>query len=462
MPFLGSTPPANYKTLTKQTITGDSSTAYTLNEAVANANELEVFVNNVRQQPTTDYTANNRTITFTDPLLSSDSCWLVYQGKAESTTIAQTSNIADGAVTNAKISGVAASKLTGALPAIDGSALTGIESLPDAIDVNASAPADSLAIDASGNVTLSQGFVPSTQLSNRNAIINGGMDVWQRGTSFSSNVYTADRWIAYAGSGHSITRSTDVPSGSKYSLSFTGTGDSAGIRQNIEGKNCTHLAGNDVTVSFYLKQTSGAGTGVLKVALAYATAEDNFGGTTYISQPTIDTSSSWTKYTLTYSSIHADSKNGLQLAIKNAGTGTVTFLLSQVQLEVGSVATPFEHRSYGEELARCQRYFQRYGNLGEPYQMLASGVANINSQCQMPFVFPQEMRASPTASSSGTWQVLSGTGADTVTALNFNRITVQSSRIEPEDSAGGFSAGSGAVLRSYNDGTAYFQFDAEL
>ena len=152
MPFLGSTPPANYKTLTKQTITGDSSTAYTLNEAVANANEIEVFVNNVRQQPTTDYTANNRTITFTDPLLSSDSCWLVYQGKAESTTIAQTGNIADGAITNAKISGVAASKLTGALPALDGSALTGIEGLPDAIDVNASAPADSLNIDASGKV----------------------------------------------------------------------------------------------------------------------------------------------------------------------------------------------------------------------------------------------------------------------------------------------------------------------
>ena len=137
MPFLGSIPPVNYKTLTKQTITGDSSTAYTLNEAVANANEIEVFINNVRQNPSVDYTASSRTITFTDPLLSSDSCWLVYQGKAESTTIAQTSNIADGAVTNAKYGG--------------------------AINVNTSASDNSVNINASGNVGIGT-TTPARQL----------------------------------------------------------------------------------------------------------------------------------------------------------------------------------------------------------------------------------------------------------------------------------------------------------
>ena len=82
MPFLGSTPAEQYKSLAKQTITGDGSTAYTLNRSVTNAYDMEVYINNVRQEPDTSYTASGNTITFTAAVTSGDSCYLIYQGQS--------------------------------------------------------------------------------------------------------------------------------------------------------------------------------------------------------------------------------------------------------------------------------------------------------------------------------------------------------------------------------------------
>ena len=82
MPFLGSQPIDQYQSLAKQTITGDGSTAYTLNRSVTNAYDMEVFINNVRQEPDTSYTASGNTITFTAAVTASDSCYLIYQGQS--------------------------------------------------------------------------------------------------------------------------------------------------------------------------------------------------------------------------------------------------------------------------------------------------------------------------------------------------------------------------------------------
>ena len=82
MPFLGSQPADQYQSLAKQTITGDGSTAYTLNRSVTNAYDMEVFINNVRQEPDTSYSASGNTITFTAAVTASDSCYLIYQGQS--------------------------------------------------------------------------------------------------------------------------------------------------------------------------------------------------------------------------------------------------------------------------------------------------------------------------------------------------------------------------------------------
>jgi len=198
-----------------------------------------------------------------------------------------------------------------------------------------------------------------TALSNRNLIINGAMQVWQRGTSQSSNNYSSvDRWTFYAGSGMSVSQSTDVPSEFKYSCSFGGTGDSSGLTTRLEGQDCARLVGKDITVSFYLKQTTGAGAGAIVVALLYADTLDNFGGTTYIGQPTVDTTSDWVRYEVTFTNLPAQAANGLALNFKTPSSSAVVFLITGVQLEVGETATPFEHRSFGDELARCQRYYE--------------------------------------------------------------------------------------------------------
>ena len=84
--YIGAEPAAGFATLDRQTITGDGGTGYTLDHAVANENEIEVFVNNVRQQPGTAYTVSGTTLTMTGNVASTDDFYVVYQGKAIQTT----------------------------------------------------------------------------------------------------------------------------------------------------------------------------------------------------------------------------------------------------------------------------------------------------------------------------------------------------------------------------------------
>lgn len=123
MPFLGSQPADQYQSLAKQTITGDGSTAYTLNRSVTNAYDMEVFINNVRQEPDTSYSASGNTITFTAAVTASDSCYLIYQGQSVGSINPPAnsvggSQLANNTVTSAHLHTgftLASSKLTGPL-----------------------------------------------------------------------------------------------------------------------------------------------------------------------------------------------------------------------------------------------------------------------------------------------------------------------------------------------------------
>lgn len=124
MGYVGNQTTNAYTSMDKQDITGNGGANYTLSHAVANANEIEVFVNNVRQESGVAYTTNGTALNMTGNVASSDDFYVVFQGKAVGTIVPP-----DGSVTDAKITAMAASKLTGALPALDGSALTGITSV---------------------------------------------------------------------------------------------------------------------------------------------------------------------------------------------------------------------------------------------------------------------------------------------------------------------------------------------
>ena len=114
MGYVGNEPSVNFTSFAKQDITGNGGADYTLTHAVANANEIEVYVNNVRQEPTSAYSVSGTALTMTGNVASSDDFYVIYLGKALQTTVPP-----DGSVTNAKIANTTidlTSKVTGVLP----------------------------------------------------------------------------------------------------------------------------------------------------------------------------------------------------------------------------------------------------------------------------------------------------------------------------------------------------------
>ena len=244
----------------------------------------------------------------------------------------------------------------------------------------------------------------------RNIIINGAMQVAQRGTSISVSstaVYTLDRFSAHKDTNTmTATQASDAPTGFEYSLKLTnGTGASPSssdincIQYNVEGYDSTQLEigtanAKKVTLSFHVKSSI---TGTYVVGFL-----DSGNDNGYIADYTINSANTWEKKTITltmsdYGSWVGSSSNGTNLILHwdlNSGSdrdvssvnvwndgaandfshssqvdwvGTTgsTFYLTGVQLELGSQATPFEHSSFQEELTLCQRYFQALGNYGD-------------------------------------------------------------------------------------------------
>tara|TARA_R100001480_G_scaffold41368_3_gene54168 strand:- start:669 stop:1505 length:837 start_codon:yes stop_codon:yes gene_type:complete len=108
MGYVGNQTTNSYSSMDKQVITGNGGASYTLAHAVANAQEIEVFVNNVRQEAGVAYTVSDNALTMTGNVASSDSFYVIYQGKALQTVVppddsVTTARINDGAVTTAKI-----------------------------------------------------------------------------------------------------------------------------------------------------------------------------------------------------------------------------------------------------------------------------------------------------------------------------------------------------------------------
>ena len=98
MGYVGNQTSNSYSSMDKQTITGNGGASYTLTHAVANVNEFEVFVNNVRQEPSVAYTVAGTALTMTGNVASSDDFYVVFQGKALQTVVPP-----DGSVTQAKL-----------------------------------------------------------------------------------------------------------------------------------------------------------------------------------------------------------------------------------------------------------------------------------------------------------------------------------------------------------------------
>jgi len=288
-----------------------------------------------------------------------------------------------------------------------------------------------------------------TALSNRNLIINGAMQVAQRGTSetgvTSGDTYdTLDR-VKYAlGSLGTWTheQSTNAPSGFSNSYKATCTAGNASpaagayklVYMILEAQNLQHLGfgtsdAKSLTLSFWVKSNK---TGSASVNLQQK--DSNPADKQVTKSYTINSADTWEYKTVYFPTdtsgvINNDNGGGLQLEwwlnsgstytsgshqttwtayangdrnSSNLGVGGADndyWQITGVQLEVGEQATPFEHRSYGDELARCQRYFQTGGNcVGRSYS---------SSNMEAYYQFPIQMRAAPTTTQRGAGDEIS-------------------------------------------------------
>ena len=298
----------------------------------------------------------------------------------------------------------------------------------------------------------------------KNRIINGAMNVWQRGTSITtSGAYTADRWTEVSGNSNQHIRSTDTPTNFGYSMQIIGVGGN--INQRIESLNCQDLSGQTITISFWVKNTSGTDT--LLLGLYYANTADNFGSLTQIgSTVTISSnpSSSWTQYTNTFTSLPAGSKNGLSLYLARSGTGAVstTWYLTGVQLEKGSNATSFDYRPYGTELQLCQRYYQILGkgiNGSPPYQMFGVLTFEGSTSAFGTVALKASMRTQATVTYSGSFTASYGTLG---TLINDTNQSGPDMAMIGWNSGSGGASGSSSFLRANNSTATFISFSAEL
>ena len=254
-------------------------------------------------------------------------------------------------------------------------------------------------------------MIDASNLGRRNILINGAFQHWQRGTSFSSNVYGSDRWKFYAPGSHAYARSTDTPDSPnnfEFSASCTGSGDATGLTQFVESRNAKHIPSSGSTkviLSFYLKHTTNSGTAKITSVVGTMDSADNSGASTNRSTKNHNTTTSWARYTheMTGADLTAAVTNGLVVTIKHNGSGNTVFLLTGCQLEINETVTPFESRSVGEELSLCSRYYMQAG-----YNTVLSGYCNGANQIIVTQMLGEPMRASPTVTAGSVSRSVNG------------------------------------------------------
>jgi hypothetical protein len=327
----------------------------------------------------------------------------------------------------------------------------------------------------------------------RNAIINGNFDVWQRGASIAGlgagtthYDYTADRWWVFGersgGSNRSLTVSrqdfalgqTAVPGEPEHFLRYQEVSAGSGYVNKSLGQiieDVRTFAGQQVTISFWAK--AAASLTLPEVGLRQYFGADGSPSADVFT--TLGTSlvigTSWTKHTFTATvpsisgkTLGTNGGDGFSLFWDFPNTGTFTFDIAQVQLEPGPVATPFERRPIGTELALCQRYYHT------TYVEYATASGNINTQSdRVTFtnyyyrrvdssgsfrervLFFQRMRQAPTVT---IYSPLDGAAGQMV------KFTGGTGNVTPtleQQSVDGFTFGHPA-----NDGGLHYQASAEL
>jgi len=349
---------------------------------------------------------------------------------------------------------------------------------------------------------------PVNPAGRKNLLINGSMQVAQRGTSTTgisatSGFYACDRVKLFnrnAGPTYTVTQDTSAPTGfvnsfkvqcttadtslpaDHYTILRTGLIERSDMVQSSFGTS----SAKSLTYSFWVKANK---TGDQLVMFVDHKNQKEIGQVF-----TISTADTWEKKVITVvgntgSSFDNSSSLGLSvdfyLAVgtnrsggstptswgdrvtTNAGSTTLNiadstanyFQVTGLQLELGSVATDFEHRSYGEILSLCQRFYQRY-TAGSVYHNFGTATCQSETDHRMPFLFPVAMRTAPSFTSGGSFAVLGNSKVfSSLQVSDAHSEQIANIRVATTNAN---TSGYSVVLRASNDAAAYLSFDAEL
>ena len=339
-------------------------------------------------------------------------------------------------------------------------------------------------------------------LASPNMITNGDMSIAQRGTSStgqsSSGIKCVDQYhyLHNGGGTADISQSSTAPNGFKNSLkvecnaadSDLGAGEFSGIRQHIEAQHCQKLLfgtsdAKAITISFHVRSKQ-TGTYALNLFLDDDTIQ-------FTKTYTISSADTWEKKTITFPAntsavIEDDTGKGIEFtwwlragstytggsamsgyegysngdvavghAVDFLSSTSNEFYLTGVQLEIGDVATPFEHESYGDNLKRCKRYFIKFSDSAN----YAIGAAEDTTRGIFAFPAP-DMRAVPTGT-QGTLTLGGGIGSPpAVTAIS--SVTNSGHGLDLLLTVGSGLTAKNALRIRAADSASFLTFDAEL
>jgi hypothetical protein len=348
-----------------------------------------------------------------------------------------------------------------------------------------------------------------SSLANKNFIINGAMNVAQRGTSStgisSSNYYTVDRFkctIENTAGRLTMEQVADGPDGFANCTKLTCTTADTSIasnealilNQNIEGQNLQSLKKGTsdavpVTVSFYVKANASA-TYTIEL-------KSGDGGTNRMNSHEFSVTTGWTRITKTFvgdtsQALDDDNNTSIQFNLwlhggsdYTGGTHTDnvwhttnnqrvgdsqtsffdstsrTFFITGIQMEIGEKATEFEHEPIGATLEKCQRYYTRFQATSN-YSYYGSGVSSATTTARIFKSFPVEMNHVPVLeqSANNTWNIYPP-GAGFTADATINNASVWGSAINCTTGASQ-TANGGCHVTANNTTDAYFAFESEL
>jgi len=346
--------------------------------------------------------------------------------------------------------------------------------------------ADGSTLVANSSSSTGVAWAGPTFAAGKNKIINGDFGVWQRGTSFTgvanTDVFTADRWVVRGdGSGftktitqQAFTVGTAPVAGyeSAYFLQYAQTVAGSGatysvIQQRIE--DVRTFAGQTVTISFWAKADA-----TRTVSVSFDRNYGSGGSSTEYAQSSTGAftlTTSWARYTATVSIASLAGKTvgaGSYLAWtlnNNTLNATSTIGIWGVQLEAGSVATPFSTATgtLQGELAACQRYYVRKTGINN-FSIFGGGPAQSSTSSRSTVPLPVQMRVLPSSMDYSTLRLSDGGGFNSsITSLSIQSDT--SHTLCMSVTAGvssGLTYGQYYYIYGDNSASAYIGFSAEL